>query len=81
MQSNAERIYELEDAVRRCLRLFRECVVIEFAPSSWGSWGSDEIILDPPFEGPRWEGLPGEHPIIEILHKVLQGNRRGHHAD
>ena len=78
MQSNAGRIYELEDAVRRCLRLFRECVVIELAASSWGS---DEIILDPPLDGPRWEGLPGEHPIIELLHKALQGNRRGHHAN
>ena len=78
MQSNAGRIYELEDAVRRCLRLFRECVVIELAASSWGS---DEIILDPPLDGPRWEGLPGEHPILELLHKALQGNRRGHHAN
>jgi len=78
MQSNTGRINELEDAVGRCLRLFRECVCIELAPSSWGS---DEIILDPPLEGPLWEGMPGEHPIIEILHKAIQGNRRGHHAN
>ena len=75
MLKDAVRIAMLEDAVRICLRELRECVVLELAPSAW--WTLDgSILLDPPLEGPRWEGLPGTHPMISRLHNAL--SNRGH---
>jgi hypothetical protein len=61
--------FRLEKAVRRCLRQLREVVVFELAPSSWGS---DELLLDPPLEGPRWDGMPGTHPMIYFLQEALK---------
>ena len=37
MKQHEARIAELEDAVSRCLRHFRELVVEELAPSSWAT--------------------------------------------
>ena len=74
-EASRARVAELEEVARRCLRHFREVVVEELAPSSWMSLGED-ILLDPPLEGPRWEGMPGTHPMIDLLHKALKGGRR-----
>ena len=74
-EASRARVAELEEVARRCLRHFREVVVEEIAPSSWMSLGED-ILLDPPLEGPRWEGMPGTHPMIDLLHKALKGDRR-----
>jgi len=76
MKQHEARIAELEDAVSRCLRHFRELVVEESAPSSWVSV---DLLLDPPLEGPRWEGIPGTHPMVDFLHEVLNGDKLRRH--
>ena len=75
-EASRARVAALEDAVSRCLRHFREVVVVELAPSSWGS---EDLLLDPPLEGPRWEGMPGTHPMIDLLHEALNGDRLRRH--
>jgi len=72
-----ERVAMLEDAIRICLAQLRECVVMELAPSAWDTLDGS-ILLDQPLEGPRWEGLPGTHPMISRLRNALDHRGEGH---
>lgn len=62
----------IEDRLVRVERILSNVVLMELAPTAWIPFDPSNLNL----EGPKWEGLPGEYPLLDFIHSALEAVHR-----
>ena len=69
------------DALVRVNRILSDAVAVELSPAAWTACEFNDgqlVECDEPYlhdSGPRWEGLPGTHPLLPDVRRALKAAR------